>query len=331
MVIRLNTWRLNVSSLNVSVDLLSDVVAPDGGWIERHVEGVVQAPQGFEGEGFPVRRAFAGVRPEILDPFIHMDQMGWVDYAPYEPRGTDWHPHRGFETVTYMMEGEFLHQDTQGGGGTLKAGDTQWMTAGAGILHIETPPEHLVISGGAFHGIQLWVNLPRKDKFLPPAYQHLAGEKVTVMSPSDGASIVRLIAGELAGQKGPGSTRTPITLTHVTVAAGELLSLPWDPTFNALGYVLNGVGRVSSKEVSVATGQLVIFGEGNEVRLRGGDVTPLDILLLGGEPIGGPVAKWGPFVMNTRAELEQALSDYRSGKLGVIPEDAIQPYRGRRY
>src|SRR4249919_634035 len=148
----------------------------------RRVRSVTTAPGGFEGEGFPVRRAFHGVEIHELDPFIHMDQMGEVEYAPGEPKGTPWHPHRGFETVTYMIDGTFLHQDSHGGGGVIENGATQWMTAGAGILHIETPPEALVLSGGVFHGVQLWVNLPAKDKFTPPRYQSIEGGEATLVA-----------------------------------------------------------------------------------------------------------------------------------------------------
>ena len=200
------------------------------------------APRGFEGEGFPVRRAFAGVDLADLDPFIHMDQMGEVDYAPGEPRGTDWHPHRGFETVTYIIDGTFQHQDSHGGGGVISNGATQWMTAGGGILHIETPPEELVVSGGLFHGIQLWVNLPAKDKMVAPRYQNLEADLVTLLSSPDGGALVRLIAGDIGGHAGPGSTHTPITVAHATVAPGAQLVLPWRADFNALAYVLSGAG-----------------------------------------------------------------------------------------
>ncbi len=148
---------------------------------ERPVVSVTTAPSGHEGEGFPVRRAFAGVPVERLDPFIHMDQMGEVEYAPYEPKGTDWHPHRGFETVTYIIDGTFQHQDSHGGGGLITNGATQWMTAGSGILHIETPPEELVVSGGLFHGIQLWVNLPSADKMVAPRYQNLEADESALL------------------------------------------------------------------------------------------------------------------------------------------------------
>src|ERR671912_1304147 len=153
---------------------------------QRPVRSITNAPRGFEGEGFPVRRAFAGVDLADLDPFIHLDQMGEVEYAPGEPKGTPWHPHRGFETVTYMIDGTFEHHDSIGGGGLITNGDTQWMTAGAGILHIEKPPEDLVVSGGLFHGIQLWVNLPAADKFTPPRYQDIHGGQITMLRSPDG-------------------------------------------------------------------------------------------------------------------------------------------------
>jgi redox-sensitive bicupin YhaK (pirin superfamily) len=178
---------------------LPRIPQPAPGAAPRRVLAVTTAPQGYEGEGFPVRRAFAGVDLADLDPFVHMDQMGEVEYAPGEPKGTPWHPHRGFETVTYMIDGTFLHQDSHGGGGVITDGATQWMTAGAGILHIETPPEELVMSGGLFHGIQLWVNLPSRLKFTPPRYQNLEGGQVAMTASPDGGALVRVIAGEVGG------------------------------------------------------------------------------------------------------------------------------------
>ena len=183
---------------------LPRVAGPAVGRPDRPVRSITTGPRGYEGEGFPVVRAFAGVSAADLDPFVHMDQMGEVEYQPGEPRGTDWHPHRGFETVTYMIDGRFAHQDSHGGGGLITDGATQWMTAGAGILHIETPPAELVESGGIFHGIQLWVNLPRKDKFATPRYQAIEGGEVKLLSSEDGGALVRVIAGDVDGQRGPG-------------------------------------------------------------------------------------------------------------------------------
>ena len=179
------------------ITTLDRIPRPEPDHVQRPVQTVTTAPSGFEGEGFPVRRAFAGVDLALLDPFIHMDQMGEVEYAPGEPKGTPWHPHRGFETVTYIMDGTFEHQDSNGGGGTITNGDTQWMTAGAGILHIEKPPEALVASGGLFHGIQLWVNLPKAEKWAAPRYQDLRAGEVGLLASDDGGALVRVIAGSL--------------------------------------------------------------------------------------------------------------------------------------
>jgi quercetin 2,3-dioxygenase len=290
----------------------------------RTVRTVTTAPSGYEGEGFPVRRAFAGVPLPLLDPFVHMDQMGEVDYAPGEPKGTSWHPHRGFETVTYMIDGIFEHQDSNGGGGVITNGDTQWMTAGKGILHIERPPEHLVISGGLFHGMQLWVNLPSSKKMVDPRYQDIRGGAVALLRSPDGGALIRLIAGELDGHQGPGVTHTPITIVHATVQPGAEVDIPWRKDFNALAYVLSGAGYVGAEKRPVRTGQLAVFGEGDALRLgadRAQDShTPaLDVYIMGGEPIREPVAHYGPFVMNTRDELAQAFEDYQAGRLGTIP------------
>src|SRR3989337_1919873 len=204
-----------------------------GGARQRRGRSVTLAPGGFEGGGCPVRRAFAGVDLADLDPFIHMDQMGEVEYAPGEPKGTPWHPHRGFETVTYMIDGTFEHADSNGGGGVITNGDTQWMTAGAGILHIEKPPEALVVSGGLFHGLQLWVNLPRAQKWSPPRYQDIRAAQVGLLASPDGGALIRVIAGEVAGQAGPGSTYTPMSMIHATLSPGARLDLPWRADYNA--------------------------------------------------------------------------------------------------
>ncbi|HEU5429482.1 MAG TPA: pirin family protein [Actinocrinis sp.] len=298
---------------------------PAEGTQQRPVRSVSTAPKGFEGEGFPVHRAFAGVSMRDLDPFIHMDQMGEVEYAPGEPKGTPWHPHRGFETVTYMIDGEFEHADSHGGGGKITDGATQWMTAGSGILHIETPPEHLVMSGGLFHGIQLWVNLPRANKWNPPRYQAIEGEQATLLSSPDGGALVRVIAGEVGGHKGPGSTFTPITMIHATLRPGARLDLPWRADFNALVYSLSGRGSVGAQGRPMESSQLAVFGTGDaltiEASTRPDSRTPdFDVLILGGQPIREPVAHYGPFVMNTKEELIQAFEDFQAGRMGVIPE-----------
>ena len=291
---------------------------------QRPVRTITTAPSAFEGEGVPVRRAFAGVLLEDLDPFVHLDQMGEVEYAPGEPKGTPWHPHRGFETVTYMIDGTFEHSDSNGGGGVITNGDTQWMTAGSGILHIEKPPAALVQSGGLFHGFQLWVNLPAAQKWAAPRYQDIRAREVALASSPDGGALVRVIAGEVAGLAGPGSTYSPMTLVHASLSPSARLVLPWRADYNALVYVMAGFGTVGQDDRPIQTGQLAVFGPGDAITVAAAvgqeSRSPnLDVLVLGGRPIGEPVAWMGPFVMNTREEVMQAVADYQAGRLGSIP------------
>ncbi|AXQ55971.1 pirin family protein [Streptomyces albidoflavus] len=299
-------------------------VVADADAVQRPVLAVSTAPSGYEGEGFPVRRAFAGINYKHLDPFIMMDQMGEVEYAAGEPKGTPWHPHRGFETVTYIIDGTFIHQDSNGGGGTITNGDTQWMTAGSGLLHIETPPESLVMSGGLFHGLQLWVNLPAKDKMKDPRYQDIRGGQVKLLTTGDGGALLRVIAGDFDGHEGPGITHTPITMIHASVRPGAEVTLPWREEYNGLAYVLAGRGTVGTDHRPVRTGQTAVFGAGSALTLRADESqdahTPdLEVVLLGGKPLREPMAHYGPFVMNTRAELQQAFEDFQAGRLGTVP------------
>jgi redox-sensitive bicupin YhaK (pirin superfamily) len=305
----------------------------------RPVKTVTRGPQAYEGDGFPVTRAFAGVPYQELDPFIHMDQMGEVEYAPYEPRGTSWHPHRGFETFTYMIDGTFQHQDSHGGGGTIQDGATQYMTAGSGVLHIETPPDALVMSGGVFHGIQLWINLPASKKMINPAYQSLEGGDVALVSSQDGGSLIRVLAGTIGGHTGPGKSQTPMTIAHITLAPGASVSIPWNPEFNALAYTLAGQGTVGESidgnpQPKISTGALAVFGAGDRIVIAA-DVqqesrhNALEIFLLGGQPIKETVVAYGPFVMNDKAGIIQAMEDYQYGRFGQIPDDALQPFHHR--
>ena len=307
---------------------LAKAIKPETTDRPRRVTSITTAPRGLEGEGFPVRRAFAGIDMADLDPFVHMDQMGEVDYGPGEPKGTPWHPHRGFETVTYMIDGTFLHQDSIGGCGVIQNGATQWMTAGAGILHIERPPDALIDSGGLFHGIQLWVNLPAKLKMTNPRYQDIEAESVALLTNENGDAIIRVIAGSLGGIDGPGSTHTPIAISHVSLLPGAQLSLPWNPAYNALTYVLAGQGTVGIDRSPVEMGQMAVHVDGEYLELsanasQDSRTRAFEVLILGGEPIREPVATYGPFVMNTRAELQQAFEDYEAGRLGQIPAEHI--------
>jgi redox-sensitive bicupin YhaK (pirin superfamily) len=311
----------------VTVDdltVLDRIQAPGLGDQPRGVVQVTTAPTGYEGEGFPVRRAFAGIDQRRLDPFLMMDQMGEVDYAPGEPKGTPWHPHRGFETVTYMIDGVFEHRDNHGGGGTITNGDTQWMTAGAGILHIETPPEWLVQSGGLFHGVQLWVNLPKSDKLMQPKYQDIRSGEVELLSTPDAGALVRVIAGQVGSNAGPGATHSPMTMVHATLEPGAKLELPWNVDYNALVYVLSGQGTVGVDGQPLRSGQTAVLGAGDFLTVqadqRQESRTPrVEVIILGGEPIREQVAWAGPFVMNTKAEVMQAYEDFQKGRFGHIP------------
>jgi redox-sensitive bicupin YhaK (pirin superfamily) len=223
-----------------------------------------------------------------------------------------------------MIDGTFQHRDSTGGGGLITNGATQWMTAGSGILHIERPPEQLVETGGLFHGIQLWVNLPSSQKWVDPRYQDIGAGRVTLVSSADGGALVRVIAGDVAGHVGPGETHTPISMVHATVSPGARLALPWRSDFNALVYALSGRGSVGPDRRPLHGGQLATFGRGDLLTITADGAQDrgaagLDVLILGGRPIGEPVAWYGPFVMNTRDELAQAFEDFRAGRMGTIP------------
>jgi redox-sensitive bicupin YhaK (pirin superfamily) len=294
----------------------------------RPVDQVISARQQKEGAGISVRRPFPGeLSLTAADPFLLLDQAGPHVNGPGEAKGAPWHPHRGFETVSYILDGEIAHHDSNGGGGVIAEGDTQWMTAGAGILHDELPTERMYRAGGPFHAVQLWVNLPPALKMTTPRYQSITRGALRLLTSDDGGALIRLIAGDIAGYAGPGVTHTPMTYAHVTLAPGAQLSVPWNPAFNALAYVLTGRGTAGPKGRPVEDGQLVVFGPGDDVVVTAADrpAEPLDVILLGGLPIRAPIAHYGPFVMNTREEILQAIDDYQAGRLGVVPADQLAP------
>lgn len=292
----------------------------------KKVSGILRNNQmHWVGDGFPVRTLFAYSRQgNDISPFLMLD-YGKGEFPPTDERkGVGEHPHRGFETVTYMIDGIMEHQDSHGGGGTIADGDTQWMTAGGGILHIEAPPEHLVTSGGLFHGVQLWVNLPREDKLVAPRYQDISRDRVTLLSSPDGGALIRVIAGDLDGHRGPGSTHTPITLLHMSLARGARVTVPWNAEFNALAYVLAGEGSAGADRRPVHAGQTVVFGRGDTLTIDAADqqdsrTDTLEVFVLGGKPIREPVAMAGPFVMNTKAEVITAFEDFQAGRFGSLP------------
>jgi redox-sensitive bicupin YhaK (pirin superfamily) len=311
--------------------VLPRVARPDPEVVRRTVERVVPARHAIEGAGFEVWRPFpGGIDAHVADPFFLLDQLGPVDYAPREAVGAPWHPHRGFETVTYVLDGAIAHHDSNGGGGVISEGDTQWMTAGSGILHDEVPTEDFLRSGGRSHGVQLWVNLPAALKLSPPRYQAITGDHLTLLSSDDGGALVRLIAGDLAGHSGPGVTHTPITYAHASVSPGAQLEVAWNPAFSSLAYVLTGRGYAGVERRPVDAHQLVVFGGGDAVTVGAADSQPVDspnleVLLLGGLPIREPIAHYGPFLMNTREEILQAIDDFQAGRMGVVPALDLAP------
>lgn len=293
--------------------------------VYRNTRRIVQATRQVEGEGFVVRRPFPGrLSLRDVDPFLLLDQMGAVDLAPGEAKGTPWHPHRGFETVTYMIDGALEHKDSTGGGGLITNGGTQWMTAGAGILHIEQPDEQLVMKGGVMHGVQLWVNLPAHAKMTDAKYQDIEPGDVKVVTNLNGDAIIRIIAGNLGEHEGPGMTFTPITYAHITLMPGARVVLPWRSDFSAMVYALNGRGAVGADNAPLAEAELAILDEGDVVTITAADKQDgragnFDVLVLGGLPIREPIAHYGPFVMNTREQIIEAMEDFQKGRMGQIP------------
>jgi quercetin 2,3-dioxygenase len=287
----------------------------------RSVAAVVDALETFEGEGFPVRRPFPRWGLSFFDPFLLLDEMGPVDLRPGEAKGAPDHPHRGFETVTYMLSGRMEHRDSQGNAGRLGPGDVQWMTAGAGVVHSEMPEREFAERGGRMHGFQLWVNLPSSDKMMRPRYQEIPAAKIPRAESVDGLVAVRVVAGEALGARAVIETRTPILYLHYTLKPGGLVSQAIPEGFNLFAYVIDGEGRFGADSARAGDGQMVIFeGDGEEVAVHNPPDAreDLDVLLLGGLPLNEPVARYGPFVMNTEAEIHQAFEDFRGGRMGVI-------------
>jgi redox-sensitive bicupin YhaK (pirin superfamily) len=287
--------------------------------VREHV-GIVTAHRQREGGGFVVRRPLPSAGLELADPFLLLDEMGPVDYAPGEAVGAPDHPHRGFETVTYVLEGELEHEDSAGHKGALTSGDVQWMTAGAGIVHSEEPSKRLREEGGRVHGFQLWVNLPARLKMTQPRYQEVSRARIPVAATDDGKAEVRIIAGSALGKSAVIETLTPIVYQDWTLERGADVTVPVARGQSALVYVFQGAAKVSDSDVNVMDGQLAVLGPGDAVRLRGAERTRL--LLLAGAPIREPVARYGPFVMNTRAEILQAMHDFQTGRMGEITRTA---------
>jgi redox-sensitive bicupin YhaK (pirin superfamily) len=296
----------------------------------RSVGRIVEGIEVVEGGGFTVRRPFPTADVDHFDPFLLLDEMGPTELGPGEAKGAPDHPHRGFETVTYLLSGSMQHKDSAGNAGVLSPGDVQWMTAGAGVIHSEMPTPGFQEKGGRMHGFQLWVNLPSHDKMMKPRYQDVPAAKIPVATSPDGLVQVKVIAGEALGARAVIETRTPILYLHFTIKPGGSVVQPVPASFSSFVYVVRGRVTLGTKTILPDTptfaekGSMAIFGaDGDSVSLSvpADAVEAADFLLIGGEPLHEPIARYGPFVMNTRAEIIEAVEDFRSGRFGVIPTE----------
>ncbi|WP_179405197.1 pirin family protein [Burkholderia guangdongensis] len=287
---------------------------------DRTLGRIVPALRTTEGGGFIVHRPFPTRLLMDFDPFLLLDEMGPVEYGPGEAKGAPAHPHRGFETVTYALDGRFRHCDSAGHAGTLTPGDVQWMTAGAGVVHSEMPDPEFAAAGGRSHGFQLWVNLPRRDKLIAPRYQEIAGERIPTATSPDGRARVKVIAGEAFGVQAAIETRTPILYQHFTLAPHAVVTQSVPAGFRVFAYPIDGAGFYGPGRQPVEPRHMVIYGDdGDTVTFAAGDA-PLDLLLIGGVPLNEPIVRYGPFVMNTEDEIRTAVADYQAGRMGRIPD-----------
>ena len=288
----------------------------------RTVAGVVNSIETFEGAGFLVRRPFPQASFSDFDPFLLLDEMGPMELGPGQAKGAPDHPHRGFETVTYMLSGEMQHKDSRGHAGRLTPGDVQWMTAGAGVVHSEMPSAEFTRTGGRMHGFQLWVNLPKRDKMMKPRYQEIPGAQIPKVTSADGLVSVSVIAGEAMGQKAVIETRTPIVYLHYSIKPGGVATQQVSSTYNTFAFIVDGEGLFGAERERAKDGQMVLFAQdGDEVRIENSGNATLDILLIGGMALNEPIARYGPFVMNTEGEIRQAFEDFRLGRMGEITVD----------
>ena len=293
----------------------------------RTINKIVDSQTTTEGGGFVVHRPFPTNLFSDFDPFLLLDEMGPMDLKPGEAKGAPDHPHRGFETVTYMLSGNFEHKDSQGHSGKLNPGDVQWMTAGSGVVHSEMPAKTIVDEGGILHGFQLWVNLPKKDKMIKPFYQDISSSKIPIVQLPSGKGQIKVIAGKYKETESIINTKIPILYLHIIIEPGAYVKIPVNAEYNVFAYVITGHGifneelKSEKESVSAKKGQMVIFNkDGDSVTIKASENTTetLKVLLIGGTPLNEPIARYGPFVMNTKQEVYQAIEDYRNGRLGII-------------
>ena len=276
---------------------------------KRSIKSIIPTHTVLEGGGFKVRRPVA--MGSLMSPFLLLDEMGPVNYGPREAIGAPSHPHRGFETVTYMLEGAMQHADSAGNSGDLNPGDVQWMTAGRGIIHSELPHPDFYESGGKMHGFQIWVNLPAKDKMMAPRYQDIPANDLPTVESTDGKVWAKVVAGEAMGAKAVIDTVIPIQFIHYKMQADSKVNHAVANDLNVMVYMFGGSAKIAGKKVE--DGQLVLLSEGSEIDFASDQGA--EFLLLAGPEINEPISRYGPFVMNTRQEIHQAIIDYQNGTL----------------
>ena len=281
----------------------------------RSVLRLIHATPQLEGEGMLVTRPFPTARLDHFDPFLLLDRMGPVTHGPGEAKGAPDHPHRGFETVSYILEGAIEHADSQGNHGRIGPGDVQWMTAGSGVIHSEMPSEEIRRDGGRLHGFQLWVNLPRRDKMMKPRYQELRSAEIPAATSADGKATVTVIAGESLGTRATIDTRTPILYLHVRLAPGAQFTQPVPADWNAFAFIISGEAAFADR---LARENDAVFFDRDGDGVAIASASGAELLLIGGLPLNEPVARYGPFVMNTTGEIRQAMIDYQTGRFGEI-------------
>jgi len=287
----------------------------------RSIKLVTKSNKTPEGDGFVVHRSFPSGSIRNLDPFLLLDEMGPLDLLPYESKGFPAHPHRGFVTVTYMLEGRFEHKDSEGNSGKLGPGDVQWMTAGSGLVHSEMPETEFAKNGGRLHGFQLWINLRKTDKWIKPDYQDVPSTRIPQVSTPDGKVSARVIAGNYLDAKAVINTLTPILYLHLTLQPGGNVVQSVPENYNAFAYVISGEGLFGKDKTAIGEKNLIVFeNDGEIISIRESDnaKSPLEVLLIAGMPTNEPIVQYGPFVMNTREEIDKTLEDYRNGRIGKI-------------
>jgi quercetin 2,3-dioxygenase len=287
----------------------------------RSIRLVEKSDETAEGDGFIVHRSFPSRSIRNLDPFLLLDEMGPLDLLPQERRGFPEHPHRGFVTVTYMLEGRFEHKDSQGNSGKLGPGDVQWMTAGSGLVHSEMPEKEFAKSGGRLHGFQLWINLRKTDKWVKPDYQDVPSTKIPIVRTPDGKVSIKVIAGNYLDTNAVISTLTPILYLHFTLQPGAEVVQFVPENYNAFTYIIGGKGLFGKDKIMVGEMNLIVFkNDGQYISISESENarSPLDVLLIAGMPLNEPIVQYGPFVMNTKEEIDKTLDDYRNGRIGKI-------------